>query len=368
MKNYVSTSSHVLSHSRNPSPLYVSSPLTSRENPRITPLIHTKSPIVIRSSSVSPFKRIAGINVEKNLNNEVNVWKNKYESLLMIYQMEIEELRKFYSTQTQNQTIQPNNEEINQIKKDNRILSEFIKKNQEEIDVLVHENHDLKKKITEISITVEKVGDLIEKNLELNSLADRKTEELTELMLKNADIQETLYSKNEELEHLKGLVAQLIQDNDRLSEVLEPLKKENSELSHELDMVKQQIEEKYGQKEALEREIQDLRYLNEELNAQLSLRLKEESTKQETDVVGNFNNNNNNNNESTEYIQEVLIENFKELKEENFKLKQEMQGYYGDILLMREREKMLRKELDKNKKGFDSGKGKSKESPGLFIK
>ena len=52
----------------------------------------------------------------------------------------------------------------------------------------------------------------------------------------------------------------------------------------------------------------------------------------------------------------------------NFKLKQEIQGYYGDILLMREREKMLRKELDKNKKGFDSGKGKSKESPGLFIK
>lgn len=374
MSTFLSSTPHILPRSRNPSPVYISSPLTSRDNPRFAPLFQSKSPTVIRATSVSPFKRISGLNIDKSQNNEHNnsetslFWKNKYESLNMIYQMEIDELRKFYAAQNQQiqnitpvQPIQTNTEEINQIKKDNRILSEFIKKNQEEIENLASENQELKKKLSEISLTVEKVDALIDKNQKINMLTDRKTEELAELMLKNTELQETLNSKNDEIDHLKNLVTQLIQDNDRLSEVLEPLKREIFDVSNALDNAKQQLEERTGQMEILEREIQELKEINQELNAQLSMKFKEED--QEKRMEFQLNQNMTGGNENNEFA--VLVENFNMMKEENYKLKQEIQGYYGDILLMREREKMMRSELEKNKKGYDSGKIKSKDNSGI---
>ena len=376
MSSFLSSAPHIFPRSRNPSPVYISSPLTSRDNPRLAPLFQSKSPTVVRASSVSPFKRITGVNVEKSQNNDQNneaslFWKNKYESLNMIYQMEIDELRKFYAVQNQQiqtitpvQPIQTNIEEINQIKKDNRVLSEFIKKNQEEIESLANENQELKRKLSEISLTVEKVDDLIDKNQKINMLTDRKTEELAELMLKNTELQEILNCKNDEMDHLKNLVTQLIQDNDRLSEVLEPLKREILDVSNALDNAKQQLDERSGQREILEREIQELKEINEELNAQLSMKFKEED--QQKGMEFQFNQNMTGVNENHEFA--VLVENFNVMKEENYKLKQEIQGYYGDILLMREREKMMRSELEKNKRGYDSGKNKSKDNSGLLIK
>ena len=376
MSSFLSSAPHIFPRSRNPSPVYISSPLTSRDNPRLAPLFQSKSPTVVRASSVSPFKRITGVNVEKSQNNDQNneaslFWKNKYESLNMIYQMEIDELRKFYAVQNQQiqtitpvQPIQTNIEEINQIKKDNRVLSEFIKKNQEEIESLANENQELKRKLSEISLTVEKVDDLIDKNQKINMLTDRKTEELAELMLKNTELQEILNCKNDEMDHLKNLVTQLIQDNDRLSEVLEPLKREILDVSNALDNAKQQLDERSGQREILEREIQELKEINEELNAQLSMKFKEED--QQKGMEFQFNQNMTRVNENHEFA--VLVENFNVMKEENYKLKQEIQGYYGDILLMREREKMMRSELEKNKRGYDSGKNKSKDNSGLLIK
>ncbi len=67
-----------------------------------------------------------------------------------------------------------------------------------------------------------------------------------------------------------------------------------------------------------------------------------------------FNKENGENREEKNYYEnETIIANFKELKEENYKLKQEIQGYYGDLMLIKEKEKMLRLELgEKTKKSM----------------
>ena len=63
-------------------------------------------------------------------------------------------------------------------------------------------------------------------------------------MLINSQNEGEINDKNGEIEHLKELVNQLIQDNDRLSEVLEAFKRNSNENSNEIELIKQKYEEK----------------------------------------------------------------------------------------------------------------------------
>lgn len=354
MKNYISPP-QAFSHSRGRSPIYLSSP-PSHQKPIISPLIQRKSPAIIRAVSVSPFKRvnISGLSSQRNNiinnSNEASLfWKNKYESLQTIYQLEIDELRRFYSLQT---TQNSEEVEINLLKKDNRILSEFIKSNQEEIEQLVNKNKELSEKYNENLVHVEKINDLLTKNSELNILMDRKTEEIAEIMLENCHHQELLSSKNDEIDHLKGLVTQLIQDNDSLSELLETLKANNTEISKEFDRLKRQLQENNDEKEYFQKELQNLKIVNGDLNDEIEKISLNIGNREEGDMK---------NRESV-----VFAKNFQKLKEENYKMKKEIQGYYGDILLMKEKEKILRFELEKRKNGKNSVH--SKEANSILIK
>ena len=150
MQKYAS-SPRPIAPSRGRSP-YASTPLLSHSKRAIHQIILPN----VRASSVSPFKQISAINGE-NSNNQAILWKNRYESLQRIYQLEIEELRKFYNNQNFN-------EEIKQLKKDNRILSEYIKKNTDEIEILLKENLELKCKLDDYLNSMGKIEDLIMKN------------------------------------------------------------------------------------------------------------------------------------------------------------------------------------------------------------
>ena len=144
---------------RGRSPVYISSPMTRRVTPINLKVRHSNSPMMIRTASPSPFKQVKGLSsIESATTNDNNIyWKNKYDSLQLIYQLEIEELRKFYSSQSIMNNSSDTNEDIEQLKKDNRILSEFIMKNQEELELKTKENTELQAKLAATDIRVEKI-------------------------------------------------------------------------------------------------------------------------------------------------------------------------------------------------------------------
>lgn len=346
-------------NSRSHSPIYISTPTNTKQAQQNRLYFRSTSPtFVLRSSSVTPYKKLSGYKNSEisTKEDETAYWKNKYESLNAIYQLEIEELRRFYATQNQNSQLpQENNEEYQQLKNDNKVLSEYIRKLQENIDFVNKENAALQEKIAKNFIGPEKIEELLAKNNELNSLMDRKTEEIAELMLANTNKNTLLASKNEEIEHVKGLLEQIIQDNDRLSEIIQDLRAKYSEVSKELENKSKEIHSNLLENQQYKSEIEELRNVKNELETYLETVKSNNSTNNFKEIE-----------ENPKY--EVLLENFKQLKEENYKLKEEKQRYYGDSLLLKEREKILKSEIEKIKKSSQLLSSSSKGNSAFLIK
>lgn len=346
-------------NSRSRSPIFISTPTNTKQTQQNRIYFRSPSPtFVLRSSSVTPYKKLANYkNSEISTKEEETAfWKNKYESLNAIYQLEIEELRRFYAGQGQNSQIsQESSEECKQLKNDNKVLSEYIRKIQEDLDIVKRENAILQEKLSKNLIGPDKIEELLAKNLELNSLMDRKTEEIAELMLANTNKNDLLAEKNQEIDHVKGLLAQIIQDNDRLSEIIQDLRGKYSEISKELENKSKEIQCNSRENEQFKAEIEELRNVKNELESYL-----------ETIKSNNSMNNYREIEENPKY--EVLFENFKQLKEENYKLKEEKQRYYGDSLLLKEREKILKSEIEKMKKSSQLLSSSSKGNSAFIIK